>query len=170
MYLSDNIRYFRKKLGFNQVAFADLIGAKRNTISDYERGRSNPSVELIRKMSELFGITLDELIEKDMSQFSTENLTEEVLKANKLEDEEILYFSKMNNGFDETILASLSEQKRGQVLHYIERLQFDIQQLKQQYENKDTEIYYLKNLIVAKDQTIQNLKRLIDFLEKQVKN
>lgn len=169
MYLSNNIRYFRKRLGLNQIAFADLIGAKRNTISDYERGRSNPSIDLIRKMAELFKVSLDDLIEKDMSQFSTEKLSEEELKVNTLEEEAITYYSKMNNGFDQSLLEAISEQKRLQIAHHIERLQFDLQQMKQLNEGKDTEIYYLKNLIVAKDQTIQNLKRLIDFLEQQTK-
>lgn len=169
MHLYNNIRYFRKKLGLNQVAFADLIGAKRNTISDYERGRSNPSIDLLRKMSELFSISLDELIEKDMSQLSTYNLSEEELKVNKLEEETIVYYSKVVGELDENILADISENKRLQISQFIERLQFDLQQLKQQNDNKDTEIYYLKNLIEAKDQAIQNLKRLVDFLEKQVK-
>ncbi len=170
MYLHDNIRYFRKKLGLNQVAFADLIGAKRNTISDYERGRSNPSIDLIRKMAELFKISLDDLIEKDMSQFSTEHLSEEALKVGKLAEEATLYYSKVVGELDKAVLADISENKRLQITQYIERLQFDLQQLKQQNEGKDIEIYYLKNLITAKEQTIQNLKRLIDFLEKQVKS
>ncbi|MEZ4888698.1 MAG: helix-turn-helix transcriptional regulator [Chitinophagales bacterium] len=170
MYLSNNIRYFRKKLGLNQIAFADLIGAKRNTISDYERGRSNPSIELIRKMAELFKTNLDDLIEKDMSQFSTEKLSVEALKVNKLEEEGATYYSKVINELDENILAEVSEQNRLKIKLYIDHLQMNIQQLKQQNESKDTEIYYLKNLIAAKEQTIQNLKRLIDFLEKQVKN
>ncbi|MGB1243568.1 MAG: hypothetical protein ACPG49_13655, partial [Chitinophagales bacterium] len=70
---------------------------------------------------------------------------------------------------DKTLLADISENKRLQISQFVERLQFDLQQLKQENSSKDTEIYYLKNLIEAKEQAIQNLKRLVDFLEKQVK-
>lgn len=169
MHLPNNIRYYRKKMGLNQVAFADLIGAKRNTISDYERGRSNPSIDLIRKMAELFRISLDDLIEKEMSQFSTKKLNGEELKAYKLEEAAPIYQSKPIEEFNNAIFADIPEQKHLQITKYTERLLSELQQLKQQNENKDTEIFYLKNLIAAKEQTIQNLKRLIDFLEKQVK-
>jgi len=135
-------------MGLSQTAFADLIGAKRNTISDYERGRSNPSIELVRKMVSLFSTNLNDLIEKDMSQYSTQLKEEE--KVNLLEE------------------AGASYQIKGK-LTKVELLENEIQQLKLELESKDKELSYLKEVLEAKNQSIQNLKKLIDYLEQSNK-
>ena len=166
MYLSSNIRYLRKKMGLNQVAFADLIGAKRNTISDYERERSNPSLELIQKMSSLFEVNLGDLIEKDLSQYPTKNTKNDAtFEGNKVEEEVATYQTKTNDSIYESLLLDISEEKRVLIHTYIKDLLSELQKAKRDNQNKDTEIYYLKNLIEAKEQSIQNLKKMISLLE-----
>ncbi len=163
MNLSSNIRYLRKKMGLSQIAFADLIGAKRNTISDYERGRSNPSIELIRKMAALFKLSLDELIEKDMSHYPTKDAKTEKEEGNKLQEEAASYQTRANlktasNTNSQGYALSPDEPKTEQLL-------IEIQVLKVQNSAKDKEIFYLQNLLEAKNQSIQNLKKLIAYLE-----
>ncbi len=52
----------RRKKGLDQAGLADLIGVSRATISDYERGRSQPNIETLRKISALLNVSLDELL------------------------------------------------------------------------------------------------------------
>lgn len=151
-------------MGLNQIAFADLIGAKRNTISDYERGRSNPSIELIRKMAALFQLSLDELIEQDMSHYPTKDRATEKEGGNELQEAVASYQIKANkkksySAEDKTNLLSSNSPK-------LEELRIKIQQLTAQNNAQNKEIFYLQNLLEAKNQSIQNLKKLIDYLEK----
>lgn len=65
--LSDNIKVLRKKLSLTQDQFAQKVGTKRSLIGAYEEGRAEPKLELLQKMAEVFGISVDELIGKDFT-------------------------------------------------------------------------------------------------------
>ena len=45
--MKDRIKKIRKELDLTQQAFADKIGMKRNTIAQYEMGRTIPSDAII---------------------------------------------------------------------------------------------------------------------------
>ena len=42
------IKQIRNKIGMTQVEFADAIGTKQNTVSDYENGKAVPSIKTAR--------------------------------------------------------------------------------------------------------------------------
>jgi transcriptional regulator with XRE-family HTH domain len=52
----------RKKKGFSQKELADLIGLHVIQISRYETGSSQPTLDVIRKLSRSLNCTADELI------------------------------------------------------------------------------------------------------------
>ena len=49
--LAKNLRKRRIELGLSQEAFADLADLHRTYISDLERGRRNPSIEIVDKLA-----------------------------------------------------------------------------------------------------------------------
>jgi Predicted transcriptional regulators len=51
----------RKSLGYTQKQVADYLGKSRNTYTQYETGKSNPSFEDIVKLKELFKSTDDDI-------------------------------------------------------------------------------------------------------------
>lgn len=53
MKINDTIKEIRKKTGMTQVAFAESIGCKQNTLSDYENGKALPSFEIINSIIKL---------------------------------------------------------------------------------------------------------------------
>lgn len=59
---SESVSLFRKRKGLNQEDLATLLGVSRATISDYERGRSEPDLATLRKIAEVFGVTVDEIL------------------------------------------------------------------------------------------------------------
>jgi transcriptional regulator with XRE-family HTH domain len=63
MSLKDAIRRLRKNAGLSQGELADKVGTTQKVISDYERGRTNPSNELLPLMAKLFGVTVDDLLD-----------------------------------------------------------------------------------------------------------
>jgi transcriptional regulator with XRE-family HTH domain len=65
--LNENIRVLRKKLSLTQDQFAQKLGIKRSLIGAYEEGRAEPKLELLQKMAEVFGISVDDLIGKEFT-------------------------------------------------------------------------------------------------------
>jgi transcriptional regulator with XRE-family HTH domain len=60
--LSEKIRKYRKQAGLSQEELADRLEVSRQAVSKWEMGQSAPDPEKIVRMSELFGITTDELL------------------------------------------------------------------------------------------------------------
>lgn len=65
--VNENIKFLRKKLGYTQEQFAELIGIKRSLVGAYEEGRADPRLNNLVKMAEVFQVSLDALISKDIS-------------------------------------------------------------------------------------------------------
>ncbi len=72
--VNENIKFLRKKEGYTQETFAAAIGIKRSLVGAYEEGRADPRLSNLLKMSELFGVSVDTIISKDVSQLSEEEL------------------------------------------------------------------------------------------------
>lgn len=65
MELSDRIREERNKCNLSQEALANKLHISRQAISKWERGESYPDLEKLIEFSNIFGITLDELVKGD---------------------------------------------------------------------------------------------------------
>ena len=57
-----NIKMLRKQSKLTQKELADMLGYGYTAVSNYESGRNEPSIKDLIKISDIFGITLDELI------------------------------------------------------------------------------------------------------------
>lgn len=64
----NRIRDLRKKARLSQQAFADQIGVFRNTISNWETGYSQISLENAKNVAEYFGVTIDYLLGSESDQ------------------------------------------------------------------------------------------------------
>ena len=64
----NRIRELRKKGRLSQQALADQIGVFRNTISNWETGYSQISLENAKKVAEYFGVTIDYLLGSESDQ------------------------------------------------------------------------------------------------------
>lgn len=60
--LGDRIARLRRAKGWNQKELADRIGAKPSQISKYERGTYLPRPELLTRLGEALGVSLDYLM------------------------------------------------------------------------------------------------------------
>ena len=68
----DNLAALRKLHGFSQDELADRIGITRQTMSKYETGESLPDIEKCKLLADIFGTSVDDLINYDSS--DSENL------------------------------------------------------------------------------------------------
>lgn len=65
--IGDNIIKLRKAKGWSQTELAKEIDASRIMIGNYERGDNLPSLEVIIKLADIFGVSLDFLVGKGVN-------------------------------------------------------------------------------------------------------
>ena len=65
MNLAEIIKHYRKKAGMSQEALADCLSLAPSAISNYERGKRAPDLEMIRRISAVLGIPPGILITDD---------------------------------------------------------------------------------------------------------
>ena len=68
MYINKNIKFLRKNINLSQTQLGNAIGVTHVQISAYEKGDSFPRFDGLLKLSELFGVGLDDLVFRDLSQ------------------------------------------------------------------------------------------------------
>ncbi|MEQ8244820.1 LexA family transcriptional regulator [Fulvivirga sp.] len=81
--VSDNIKYLRKKIGLTQEQFAERIGIKRSLVGAYEEGRADPRISNLINMADVFGTSVDILINKDVSRLNESELVVSKYKRGK---------------------------------------------------------------------------------------
>lgn len=62
---ADNLMELRKSRNMSQEELADKINVSRQTLSKYETGESLPDIEKCRSLAEVFGVSVDDLINYD---------------------------------------------------------------------------------------------------------
>lgn len=60
--IGDKIKYLRRKKKLTQSQLAKELNVTAQAVSKWEKGLSNPDVEIIIKLSEFFGVTTDYLL------------------------------------------------------------------------------------------------------------
>lgn len=60
--LGERLKSKREELGLSQEALAQKLYVTRQTISGWERGRSEPDLATLQKLSALYGLTVDALL------------------------------------------------------------------------------------------------------------
>jgi transcriptional regulator with XRE-family HTH domain len=68
-----NLKYLRKLRGWTQEEFAARLGIKRSLLGAYEEERAEPRLEVLETISDMFKLTLDELLRKDLSESKSGN-------------------------------------------------------------------------------------------------
>lgn len=80
--LGEKIRLYRENKNMTQSEIADILGVKAATISKYEAGTLEPNIESLKKLAELFEVSIDELLKEDKFDISKINILE-VLREQK---------------------------------------------------------------------------------------
>ena len=57
-----SFRFYRQKAGLTQKKAAELIGIKDYQLGNYETNRSQPSLELLKKMSKVYMVSIDKML------------------------------------------------------------------------------------------------------------
>lgn len=57
-----NLKSARKECGFTQKQVAISLGVVESCYANWEQGRTEPNIEMLRRLCALFDINIDELI------------------------------------------------------------------------------------------------------------
>lgn len=76
MEFNEKLQYFRKKSNLTQEELAEKLFVSRTAISKWESGRGMPSISSLKAISEVFNVSIDELL-------SSEEIIEVAEKENK---------------------------------------------------------------------------------------
>ena len=61
--IGNNIKNFRNSLNLTQKQFGEKLGVSASCIQHWEANYTEPSLEYLRKMKEVFNISYDEIID-----------------------------------------------------------------------------------------------------------
>ncbi|GAA0523069.1 XRE family transcriptional regulator [Chitinophaga japonensis] len=61
-----NLKYLRKQKGWTQQEFADKLGIKRSLLGAYEEERAEPRTEVLELVSDMFRVSIDDLLRRDL--------------------------------------------------------------------------------------------------------
>ena len=78
--LGTRIQELRSALGWSQVELAKRLGVAKQTVSNWENENIQPSIEMLVRMSRLFGVATDYLLGlDDVKRLSIEGLPDAVI-------------------------------------------------------------------------------------------
>ena len=140
---SDNFKKYRKLSGMTQEEVAKFLMVTPQAVSKWETGNGTPDISLLVPISELFGISTDELLgrsdisldslsdeEDDLSQDSYKNRYEkyiDILKFQPFNEEILLKLLSLTAEWISSQKESLSEQEREELIcrakDFVKRLQ-----------------------------------------------
>ena len=80
MEISTQIKKYRNTMELSQEELAEKIYVTRQTISNWENGKSYPDIHSLLLLSSLFNVSLDQLIKGDIEIMKNDITTAEVVK------------------------------------------------------------------------------------------
>ena len=57
-----SFKFYRQKAGLTQKEAADKIGVKDYQLANYETNRSQPSLDILKKMSKVYLVSIDKML------------------------------------------------------------------------------------------------------------
>ena len=83
MELNEQIKKHRTEMNLSQEELAEKIYVTRQSVSNWENGKTYPDIHSLLLLSSLFGISLDQLVKGDIEIMKEEIKKEEIAKMNR---------------------------------------------------------------------------------------
>ncbi len=87
-----NLKYLRKLRGWTQEEFAHKLSIKRSLIGAYEEERADPRIDILEVVGDMFKLSLDELLLKDLSDTGGSYLAKRRQQKMMSADRNIIHF------------------------------------------------------------------------------
>lgn len=74
-FANKNLKYLRKLRGWTQEEFSQKLRIKRSLLGAYEEERAEPRIDILEAVADMFKLTLDDLLRRDVSDNKTSYLS-----------------------------------------------------------------------------------------------
>ena len=104
--LGEKIKSYRECKYMTQNEIADILGVKSATVSKYESGTLEPNIESLKKLAEIFEVSVDELLNDEQDRFDISKINvlnilreqkEMKLKGNLYHNTQIIFAYNTNH-------------------------------------------------------------------------
>ncbi len=142
-----NLRLLRKKGKLTLENLGKILGISKSAVADYEVGKTFPPLDICQKISDFFGITIDDFRSKDFR-----NIEELDLKK----------------------YAFVEPEKAQKDTHFqeietnLQQLEFQNKLLNQQIEGLYIQLQLVKQIVSSKDSEIKSLQIQVRLLEEKI--
>lgn len=65
-YFSENLKMYRKQFKLSQFELAVKVGVTQQCVSEWENGKIEPTLTYLWKIADVFDMSIDELIGRDI--------------------------------------------------------------------------------------------------------
>ena len=79
--IASNIKYLRNKHKLSQQDLSERLSVPRSSLSDYERGHTQVSIDILIKLSDIFDVTIDDLLRSNLSHRDLEIIRNKELRV-----------------------------------------------------------------------------------------
>ncbi|MBS6959093.1 MAG: helix-turn-helix transcriptional regulator [Roseburia sp.] len=87
MEIGERLAKVRKEQGYKQKDIADKLNVSQQVISNIERNASSPDINVLRGLADLYGMSLDELIARQVTPREENGIEQKIMNIiEKLDD------------------------------------------------------------------------------------
>lgn len=107
--LCRQIRYFRERKGIEQKELAAGVGIKSNAVSNWENGRARPDIALLPRISEVLGVTIDELFDMKKPDPEVRSAITMTKRADSEEDMLLEQYQQLSEGHRSVVFSMVRQ-------------------------------------------------------------
>lgn len=141
MNLGNSLFHARKKCGLSQEDVAEKLGVSRQTVSKWETDETVPDIRQAKKLSVLYHISLDDLIDFDIDMKEIQEIIE---RTSEKTEEKINWTTAWGKKYP----ILLQYQDKVNIPNYARRIDMMLDELEQEYYfNKQDAVLVLKDIM-----------------------
>jgi transcriptional regulator with XRE-family HTH domain len=142
-FFGKNLRFLRKSKKMTLLELSETLKISKSAISDYEVGKTLPSLDVVKKFSSFFDSAIDDLYNSDIAEL--------------FKNDGGILSRKRNDSLEKIKNVELENEK----------YMFNIKLLSQKLESTQVQIQMLKQLLESREAENKTLKINIKLLEEQ---
>lgn len=81
MKIGNRLKKIRKELGYTQTELAEKANMSRTYLADIEGNRYNPSLDVVKTLSEILGVSISDIIEDENETYKYIKVVQDAEKA-----------------------------------------------------------------------------------------